>query len=169
MLSVRCTISGMRLLCLFALLTSSFLSSAQDNALVESFAGCYDLRILSSHPARAKKDAFLPRRFILTTRAAYPDPRNPAKRRFVVRSLDSTVHDQLLSWWSAEDSKAFEMIWSTGYVGYSVSLSKVNDEFRGVARYSTDTDISPSETLTLVARRTGCKNSETNVPEPPTR
>jgi hypothetical protein len=118
------------------------------------------LRVLEGHlfgePER------LPRRFVLTARAYAHS--TSAKKNFVPRNLDAKVRwDLPLPSWIAKDDGTLQIIWSTGYVGWDIHLSKSGSELRGRAHYFTDTDsnfpevLTPVNSLPVVVHKTECK------------
>ena len=120
----------MKTLPLILLLGCTLVSRAQDSRLVQAFAGCYELRF--EEGAGVVTSGNLPRRLQLTD--------NPARGRFAVRSFDPKVPwDSSNSSWELKGDKAM-ITWGTGFVGWVIQLSKDGDEFKGKARFWTDTD-----------------------------
>jgi len=148
----------MRALWVLALTVS--IANAADWNLPAPFVGCYELRVLSQQPALLKKSDFLPRRFVLTARSTNPQARL-SDQRFVVQNTDTNVRWGLsgFSSWRPKNPDEFEIIWSTGFVAYRVSLRKAEGEFRGKAQYSTDADPHPIEPFSVGVRQTGCKTN----------
>jgi len=147
----------MRSLCFVALLVSAPLAIAQSNAPLESLAGCYELR-LPWWSLASPKD--LPRRFLLTTGRPVVCSVDSVKECFVARNLDPKVHwdYSTLSSWSAKDDGTLQIVWTTGFVGYDIQLTKSGTEFRGTAHYLTDTPPDLRVALTVIVRRAECKD-----------
>ena len=148
----------MRTLCFIVLMAGAQLSFSQTGASPESVAGCYELRLL--HPLGEAGAERLPRRFELTTRARS----SSSKKRFVAQNLDPKVRwDLSLSSWVAKDDGTVQIVWSTGFVGWDIQLSKSGSELRGRTHYFTDTDsnfpevLTPANSLPVVAHKTECK------------
>lgn len=153
----------MRLLCVVLVLVSgAHLAIAQENAIRGSleFAGCYELHVVGERQTKTKNtEDLFPRRFQLVMRPSDKDG-------FAVRTLDPKVADSSLmasmSSWNANLDSTLRIVWSTGYVGYSVRLKRSGPELRGTAHYFTDTDPFPptNRDLSAVAQRVECKVSE---------
>ena len=126
-------------------------ATAQDSKTAHTFTGCYELKPagwLSS--VRLYHDEYLPRRFQLTMRHI--------NNGLEVKNLDSNVRQDLrLSAWNVKDERKVEIVWSTGFVGWSIQLSGSDADFRGTAQFFTDTDTQPSSPITIVTHAVNCK------------
>ena len=138
----------MKVLLLVFLLTCGRVGIAQDSKAAQAFAGCYELRVKGWHPFTSFD--LLPTRFQLTTR--------PIERGFAVKSFDASVRKELpLSSWNLKDDGKIEIIWSTGFVGWEIRLSR---DLRGTARSFADVDPQPSGDVTVVIRAVDCRGFE---------
>ena len=154
----------MRLLCVVLVLVSgAHLAIVQENAIRRSleFVGCYELHVVGERQTKTKNtEDLFPRRFQLVMRPSAD------KDGFAVRTLDPKVADSSLmasmSSWNANLDGTLSIVWSTGYVGYSVRLKRSGTELRGTAHYFTDTDPFPptNRDSSVVAQRVECKVSE---------
>ena len=125
---------------------------AQDSEAIYAFVGCYELRVeKQEHVVNYGRDV-LPRRFELKAEHAYGG--------FAVKNLDPKVRWSLpLSSWHFTGKGDIEITFSTGYVGWTVQLKKWASEFRGTARFFTDTDpISKRNPLQSVAHMLRCEH-----------
>jgi hypothetical protein len=134
--------------------------------VIEQFAGCYVLHAVARHPTMNRAEDVLPTRFQLTG-DPFPSHTDSAGKIFVARNLDSKIPwDLSLSSWTVTDDGYLHIIWSTGYVGYGMQLSRSKGSFRGTAHYWTDTDPLPLDLFTtrnstaVHVNRVECKDSE---------
>jgi len=154
----RGIICDMRTLSFIVLMAGAHFTFSQTVGSTEAVTGCYELRLLNTlGEAGAER---LPRRFVLTTRAYSTS----TKKSFVVRNLDPKVRwDLPLSSWNAKEDGTLQIVWSTGFVGWNIHLSKSGSELRGRAHYFTDTDsnfpevLTPANSLPVVVHKTECK------------
>jgi hypothetical protein len=92
----------------------------------------------------------LPSRFQLTTRAM--------GRGFAVKNFDARVREKLpLSSWNLKDDGKIQIIWSTGFVGWEILISR---DLRGMAGFFTDTNPQPSSDVAVVIHAVDCKGWE---------
>jgi len=151
----------MRCLCFIVLVLGALLASAQSSAPPESFAGCYELRVPGWH-LLSETNGRLPRQFRLTKRPFVTSP----SRRFAAENQDSRIRWKLsgLSSWTVKDDGMLQIVWSTGFVGYDIRLSRSEDEFVGRAHFFTDTDailspaMTPWNSIGVAIRRANCEN-----------
>lgn len=149
----------MRIVYIAALLAGAHLAFAQTGAYVESFPGCYELRVLERHVLGEPER--LPRRFRLSRGAhVYVTP----EKNFVQQDSGSNEFwSSELSSWNATDRDTLQVIWSTGFIGWDIRLNKSRSELRGWAHYFTDTDSDrPQEftarnSLPVAVRKTECR------------
>jgi len=118
--------STMKGLFLIFLLTCGIVVTAQDSKATQAVAGCYELETegwrgwLFRFPGP-------PRRFELT-------------EDFEAKDLDTKQRWVLASFWRVTDKGKVVIAWSTGFVGWSILLSKSGTDLRGTADYYTDID-----------------------------
>ena len=62
-----------------------------------------------------------------------------------------------LSFWNLKGDGKIEIVWSTGFVGWKIRLSR---DLRGMAEFFTDTDLQPSGDVTVVIHAADCKGWE---------
>jgi hypothetical protein len=124
-------------------------AGAQDSKAPQALAGCYELKVKGWHPFTSFD--LLPTRFQLTTRAV--------NHGFAVRNFDASVREELpLSFWNLKGDGKIEIVWSTGFVGWKIRLSR---DLRGMAGFFTDTDLQPSGDVTdVVIHSADCKGWE---------
>lgn len=140
---------------------------AQDRGAVQAFVGCYELRV------ERKRYIFdnegrdvLPKRFELKA--------EHFNAGLVAENLDPNVRFDLpLSSWRIKSEEGIEITFSTGFVGWTIQLNKSGSEYRGTARYFTDTDsqVSKRDALRSVAQKLRCEDIpplESQVPVQPT-
>jgi hypothetical protein len=125
---------------------------AQDGEAVQAFVGCYELRVERSQVVFGNYGfKFLPKRFELKA--------EPVFGGFAVKNLDSKVRwDLPLSSWRIKDDGTIALDWSTGYVGWNIQFRQSGSEFRGTARFFTDTD-SGSRPFRTVAHKLTCEDA----------
>jgi hypothetical protein len=141
---------GMKAVFLIFLFACGHAATAQGSKSAQAIAGCYELRAEGLHLFRSYADDFLPTRFQLTTRTI--------KDGFAVRNLDSNVHwDLPLSSWTVSDAGKLGIVWSTGFVGWNIQLSKSGTNLRGTAQFFTDTPPDWNHPVSVVAHPVDCK------------
>lgn len=119
---------------------------AGDVEATHAFVGCYELRI-EGRPRVDYGNQFLPKRFELKAEHAFGG--------FAVKNLDSRVRSDLpLSSWHLKDDGSISLVWSTGYVGWQIHLSRSGGDLRGTAHFFTDTgsETRPSRVITRTVR-----------------
>src|SRR5208337_823587 len=99
--------STMKALFLIFLLTCGHVVTAQDSKAAQAFAGCYELEV---EGWQGLLGSDVPRRFEL-------------KENFEARDLDTKELWHFASFWNVKDGKV-EILWSTGFVGWQLLLSK---------------------------------------------
>jgi hypothetical protein len=121
----------------------------------QAFVGCYDLRVeRQKRVVDSYRREILPKRFELKAEHVYGG--------FAVKNLDSKIRwDLPLSSWRVKDDGDIEITFSTGYVGWTIQMKKSGAEFRGTARFFTDTDSLPSkrDPLQSVAHKLRCEDA----------
>ncbi len=126
----------------------------QDRDPIKVLAGCYELRVLPTKPPDLiKKPLRLSRKFRLT-----PEPGGQPSG-FVAKNLDTKVEWELLfASWTAKDADTIQIVWGTGFVGYSVRLKRSGADFRGKADYFDDTGGADSKDV--VANTVDCEQTK---------
>lgn len=132
---------------LIILVAGCQISFGQDRDAL-AFAGCYELQAEGRHTHISNYDA-VPSRMQLTLE---PDRLSGT---LVAKRLDSSVREA--SWrWQIQRDGSVELspsgVWITN--GWFIQFSRSGQEFRGTARYWTDTD--GGRTFGVVGRKVAC-------------
>ena len=145
----------MKMLLVILLIACGQAGLAQDSEAVQAFVGCYELRVdRHQYVFNNYGREFLPKRFELKA--------EHVNGGFTVKNLDSTMRwDLPLSSWRFKDQGDIEITFSTGYVGWTIQMNKSGSEFRGTARFFTDTDstLSRRDPLRSVAYKVKCEDA----------
>jgi hypothetical protein len=148
-------LEGMKTLLVILLIAYGQAGLAQGREGVQAFVGCYALRVERHQYVFANYGReFLPKQFELKAEHVYGG--------FAVKNLDSNMRWGLpLSSWRFKDEGDIEITFSTGYVGWTIQMNKSGSEFRGSARFFTDTDstLSKRDPLGSVAHKLRCEET----------
>jgi len=128
----------MKALLLIFLLACGHVVTAQDSKAAQAFVGCYELEVEGWQRLLGSD---VPRRFEL-------------KEDFEAKDLDTKQRWGFASFWNVKNGKT-EILWSTGFVGWHLLLSKSGTDLRGTADCFTDFGFHSHRTV--VAHPVDCK------------